>query len=75
MAIWEHCLENDQLNRDVKSCIIGVKKKMKIFELFFGLNVGHCLFSHTDNLSKTLQGKKITTRDSKKTAKLVASVL
>ena len=48
---------------------------MNTFELIFGLNIGHRLFSHTDNLSKTLQGAKMSANNSKRTPELVASVL
>ena len=32
--------------------------QMEKFDFFFGLNIGHRLYSHTNNLSKTLQAKK-----------------
>ena len=75
MAVWEHCLQNGQMSTDVKSRIIGVMKQMKTFDFFFGLNIGHRLFSHTDNLSKTLQAERMSANDSKKVAELVVSVL
>ena len=46
-----------------------------VFELFFSLNIGHRLFSHTDNLSKTLQAEKMSACESKRNAVLVISVL
>ena len=33
---------------------------MKSFDFFFGLLLGERLFSHTDNLSKTLQDKRMS---------------
>ena len=32
---------------------------MKTFHYFFGLHIGQRLFAHTDNLSKSLQAKRI----------------
>ena len=60
---------------EVKSRIVGVKKQIENFDFFFGLNIGHSLYSHTDNLSKTLQTEKIPACTSKRTAELVVSVL
>ena len=74
-SVWEHCLQNDNLETEVKARIKGVKEKMKTFEFFFGLNIGHRLFSHTDNLSKTLQAEKMSACSSKRTANLVVTVL
>ena len=48
---------------------------MEKFDFFFGLNIGHRLYSHTDNLSKTLQAEKMSACTSKRTAELVVSVL
>ena len=48
---------------------------MKTFEFFFRLNIGHWLFSHLDNLSKTLQAEKMSACSSKRTANLVVTVL
>lgn len=75
MKLWEHCLENDIMQTDLKSRIIGVKKQMTTFDFFFGLNIGHRLFSHTDNLSRTLQAEKMSACDSKRNANLVITVL
>ena len=55
MTLWKFCLENDNMATEVKSRIVGVKKQMEKFDFFFGLSIGHRLYSHTDNLSKTLE--------------------
>ena len=52
---WNVCLKM-KLKADVKSRIIGCQTQMRKFEYFFGLQLSQCIFSHTDNLSKTLQG-------------------
>ena len=56
--VWKHSPQNEQIKPELNSCIIGSKTQMESFHLFFGLNLGHRSFSHTDNLSKTLQAKK-----------------
>ena len=43
---------------------------MESFHLFFGLNLGHIIFSHTDNLFKTLQAKTISACSCKRLAEL-----
>jgi len=75
MAVWKHCLENDKMQTDLKSRIIGVEKQMQSFDFFFGLNIGCRLFSHTDKLSCTLQSEKMSACQSKRNADLVVSVL
>lgn len=75
MGVWKHCLENDRMQTDLKARIIGVEKQMKSFDFFFGLSIGHRLFSHTDNLSRTLQAEKMSACQSKRNANLVVSVL
>ena len=75
MTLWKFCIENDNMATEVKSRIVGVKKQMEKFDFFFGLSIGHRLYSHTDNLSKTLQAEKMSACTSKRTAELVVSVL
>ena len=48
---------------------------MEKFDFFFGLYSGHRLYSHTDNLLKTLQAEKMSVYTSKRTTELVVSVL
>ena len=75
MTLWKFCLENNNMATEVKSRIVGVKKQMEKFDFFFGLNIGHRLYSHNDNFSKTLQAEKMSGCPSKRTAELVVSVL
>ena len=63
------------MKTELKSRIIGVKTQMESFHRFFGLNLGHRIFSHTDNLSKTLQAKKNSACRSKRLAELTIQVL
>ena len=47
----------------------------EIFSSIFVLNLGHRIFSHTDNLSKNLQAKKMSACTSKRLAKLTIQLL
>ena len=48
---------------------------MNTFDFFFGLNLGQRLFSHTDNLSRTLQQTKMSVLSGKRVACLTKDVL
>ena len=48
---------------------------MNTFNFFFGLNLGQRLFSHTDNLSKTLQQTRISAVSGKRVAGITKEVL
>ena len=73
--VWKQCLQNEQMKTELKSRVIGVKTQMESFHLFFGLKLGHRIFSHTDNLSKTLHAKKMSACSSKRLAELTIQVL
>ena len=48
---------------------------MQTFDFFFGLSLGERLFSHSDNLSKTLQSTKMSAVSGQRLAQLTNSVL
>ena len=48
---------------------------MNTFDFFLGLNLGQRLFSHTDNLSRTLQQTKMSALSGKRVACLTKDVL
>ena len=48
---------------------------MESSHLFFGLNLAHRFFSHTENLSKTLQTREISAYSSKRLAELKIQLL
>ena len=68
--LWDECLKESGLNRDVKSRIIGCKSQMETFDFYFGLKLGKLLYSHTDKLSQTLQSEKVSAVSSKRLAML-----
>ena len=63
------------MKTDLKSRVIGVKKQMESFHLFFGLNLVQRFFSHTDNLSKTLQAREMSAYSSKRLGELKIQLL
>ena len=48
---------------------------MESFDLYFGLKLGKLLYSHTDNLSKTLQDEKMSAMGGKRLATLTFNVI
>lgn len=75
MELWKRCLEEGGLTVDVKARIGGCQNQMRTFELFFGISLGKLLFSHTDNLSRTLQSVKMSALSSKHVADLTRETL
>ena len=50
----------DKLQPDVRGRTVGCQAQMQTFDFFFGLSLGGRIFSHSDNLSKTLQLTKMS---------------
>ena len=48
---------------------------MNSFDFFFGLNLGERLFSHTDNLSRTLQKTRMSAVSGQRVSSLTKEVL
>ncbi|XP_028412554.1 uncharacterized protein LOC114535447 [Dendronephthya gigantea] len=71
---WIICLD-EKLQAEICGRIIGCQAQMKTYEFFFGLNLGQQLFSHTDNLSKTLQSTKMCAASGQRLASLTKEVL
>lgn len=68
------CLDQ-KLQADVRCSIIGCQAQMNTFDFFFGLHLSEWLFSHTDNLSKTLQKTKMFAVSGQRVANLTKQVL
>ena len=66
---WDICL-SDKLQPDVRGRIIGCKAQMERYDFFFGLHMGKRIYSHTDNLSRTLQGTKMAAVSGQRLANL-----
>ena len=56
---WTISLD-EKLQSNIRGRIIGCQAQMNTFDFFFGLNLGQRLFSHTNNLSRTLQRTKMS---------------
>ena len=70
---WTIVLD-EKLQSDIRGRIIGCQAQMNTFD-FFWLNLGQRLFSHTDNLSRTLQQTKMSALSGKRVACLTKDVL
>jgi len=56
--LWEESI--DQVSDpSIKACIIGVESQFKTFRIYFGIQLGHLILQHSDNLSKTLQSDSL----------------
>ena len=65
---------DEKLQSDIRGRIIGCQVQMNTFD-FFGLNLGQWMFSHTDNLSRTLQQTKMSALSGKRVACLTKDFL
>ena len=72
---WAEVLAEGGLQSEVRARIIGVQAQMITFEYFFANRLGYLLFSHTDNLSRALQGTRICATEGHRLAKLTVTVL
>ena len=72
--LWEKCSE-EKLTTDVKSRIIGCNFQMRTFSFFFGLCLGQCLYSLTNNLSKTLRKEKMSVLGAQRIASLTVTTI
>ena len=75
MPKWNECLDQGGLQSELRGRIVGAKAQMETFEFFFGIQLGNRLFSHTDNLSKTLQAKRICATEGHRIASQTVRVL
>ena len=73
LKLWNDCLET-RLESYIRGRIIGCQAQMKKFDFFFGLNLSQRIFSHTDNLSETLQKAGISATSGQHTREATATV-
>lgn len=74
LTLWNEYLETN-LEPDIRGRIVGCQAQMRLFNFFFGLILSQRIFSHTDNLSKTLQEVKISAASGQYNANLTKEVL
>ena len=73
MELWNECLVIENLTTEIKFRVIGCQSQISKLDLFFGLHLEHRLYSHKDNLSKSLQCEKSAV-SSKRLANLTKSL-
>ena len=66
---------SNNYNPDERLRIIRCKAQTERFDFFFAFYLGGRLYSHTDNLSKDLQGTKMAATSGKRLAKLTEEAL
>jgi len=52
--MWEEAKDQTS-DPSIKARIFGVEAQFKTFRAYFGIQLGHLLLQHSNNLSKTLQ--------------------
>ena len=60
------------MESELKGRLIGVKSQMESFELHFALHLGARLYSHTDNLVRSVQNKGMPACSGKRLANLTS---
>ena len=71
---WEEAADIIR-DTEIKARINGVSAMMKTFDFLFGTVLGETILRHVDNLSRTLQDKKISAAEGQQIARLVISTI
>ena len=72
--LWGNALEV-ATDSDVRARLVGVQTTMTKFSYVFGVILGECILTHTDNLSKTLQNPSLTASEGYSIAELTCETL
>ena len=67
--LWEEA-ESVAKESDIRAGLIGVGSQMTSFDFYFGVYLGEMVLHHTDNLSKTLQKKKLSAAEGQQVVKV-----
>ena len=59
LEVWEEA-QRGHLDGEMKACIVGVETLMRNFNFLFGVFLGELILRHSNNLSKTLQQKTLS---------------
>ena len=73
-ALWEESLDSVK-DVEMRSRIRGVSSHMQSFDFFFGLVLGEMILRHSDNLSKTLQGTRVSAAEGQEVARMTVQTL
>ena len=74
IKLWNKSLVNENLTTEIQSRVTACQNQLAKFDLFFGLHLEHRLYSHTANLSKSLQSEKMSAAFSIRLANLTISL-
>ena len=74
MSTWVEALEATK-DTEAKAHIQGVCAQMKTLDFFFGTVLCEMVLRHTDNVSKTLQGKVMSAAEDQEVANMVVRTL
>ena len=72
--LWENALEV-ATDSEVRARLVDVPTTMTKFSYLFGVILGECILTHTDNLSKTLQNPFLTASAGYSIAELTCQTL
>ena len=74
LETWQESLGATK-DTEMRARIIGVSSQMNTFSFFFGVMLGQLLFSHSDNLSRTLQKRDISAAGAQEVASMTLKTL
>ena len=74
LETWQESLGATK-DTEMRARIIGVSSQMNTFSFFFGVMLGQLLFSHSDNLSRTLQKRDISAAGAQGVASMTLKTL
>ena len=72
--LWEESVD-EVTDPSIKARIIGVESQFKTFRIYFGIQLGHLILQHSDNLSKTLQSDSLYAAAGQKIAAMTIATL
>ena len=73
-ALWEESVDTVK-SVEMRSRIRGVSSHMQSFDFFFGLVLGEMILRRSDNLSKTLQGTRVSAAEGQEVARMTVQTL
>lgn len=74
--LWDDCREASvTTDTEMRARITGVESQMRNFDFIFGIQLGHLVMRHTDNLSKTLQHMNMSAAEGQAVAQMTLDTL
>ena len=72
--LWEESID-EVTDPSIKARIIGVESQFKTFRKYFGIQLGHLILQHSDNLSKASQSDSLYAAAGQKIAAMTIATL